>query len=140
MRPKEAKMQIRKSSVFDIFSSCDASDANAQWNAASKSSEEEFVAEMLKVDLESGQNGLHVLRIWKESPFCRLSSLGSFGMQGLVESGDRIVAIDGKFTRKLTDLESLMANRRFFEITIFDHRTRLTVSWRMQFSDMLEAA
>lgn len=134
-------MQIRKSSVFDPFSSCDASAANAQWDAASNSSEEEdFVAEMLKVDLESGQNGLHVLRIRKESPFCRLNSLGSFRMQGLVESGDRIVAINGEFTRKLTDLKRLMANRRFFEITIFDHRTRLTVSWAMQVSDMLEVA
>ena len=129
-------MQIRKSSVFEPFSFSDRSAANT----AAKSSETNSFAERLNVELEPGQNGLCVLRIEKESPFCRLNSLGSFGMQGLVESGDRIVAIDGKFTRKLTDLESLMANRRFFEITIFDHRTRLTVSWRMQVSDMLEAA
>ena len=123
-------MQIRKSSVFEPFSFRDSSAANK----AAKSSETNSVAQMLNVELEPGQNGLRVLRIEKESPFCRLNSLGCFGMQGLVESGDRIVAIDGEFTRKLTDLESLKTNRRFFEITIFDHRTRLTVSWRMQVS------
>ena len=127
-------MQIRKSSVFDPFSFCDASAANAQRSTASNSTESDTVSEMLNVALEPGQNGLRVLSIGNESPFCRLNSLGSFEMQGLVESGDRIVAIDGEFTRKLTDLESLMTNRRFFEITIFDHRTRLTVSWRMQVS------
>ena len=133
-------MQLGKSSVFEPFSSDDALAANAQWNAASNGSDENSVAEKLNVELEPGQNGLHVLSIGNASPFCRLNSLGSFGMHGIVESGDRIVAIDGEFTRKLRDLERLMANRRFFEITIFDHRTRLTVSWRMQVWDMSEVA
>ncbi len=133
-------MQIWNSSVFDPFSCFDASAANAQWNASSECVEEDLVGELLNVELEPGQKGLQVLRVGKESPFCRLNSLGSFGMRARVESGDRIVAIDGELTRKLTDLERLMANRRLFEITIFDHRTRLTVSWRMQVSPVFSLA
>ena len=131
-------MQIWKSNGFDPFSTFDASAANARWNMTFIGSAEEAITEMLNAELEPGQNGLHVIRIGNTSPFCRLNSLECFGIQGLVESGDRIVAIDGEFTRKLTDLERLMTSRRFFQITIFDHRTRLTVSWRMQVSHMSE--
>ena len=102
--------------------------------------EENLVAEVLNVEVEAGPKGLHVLRIGKESPLCCLEALGSFGMQGLVESGDRIVAINGVFSQQVTDLERLMVNHRYCEITIFDHRTRLTVSWMMRVKDFRRVA
>ena len=61
-------------------------------------------------------------------------------MQGLVECGDRIVAINGIASRNVGDLERLIESGLGCEITIFDHRTRLTVSWQIHVRGMLEAA
>jgi len=96
--------------------------------------------ELLDVELEPGQCGLSVLRIGKESPFCRLRPLGSYTMKGLLETGDRIVAIDGVLSHKITDLARIAANRRYCEIAIYDHRTRLTVSWQISLADSIQVA
>jgi hypothetical protein len=96
--------------------------------------------EILNVEVQAGGRGLQVLKIAPESPLRRLRPLGSFAMQGLVECGDRIVAIDGIAISNVMDLEKLVAAGRSCEITIFDHRTRLTVSWQIHVREMLEAA
>ena len=95
---------------------------------------------ILDVDVEPGLSGLQVLRIGETSPLCRLRPLGAHAMRGLVESGDRIVAIDGILSHYLSDLSRIVSNPRFCEISIFDHRTRLTVTWRIHVSNMQEAA
>ena len=125
-------MQIREKYNGEFDSVHPRITANTVGNSSSTGSEANRVTEILNVEVEAGMTGLRVLRIGKESPLCCLEALGAWGMQGLVESGDRIVAINGVFSREVTDLEHLMVNRRFCEITIFDHRTRLTVSWMMR--------
>ena len=125
-------MQIREKYNGEFDSVSQGITAKTVGNASSTGSEANRVTEILNVEVEAGMTGLRVLRIGKESPLCCLEALGAWGMQGLVESGDRIVAINGVFSQKVTDLERLMVNRRFCEITIFDHRTRLTVSWMMR--------
>jgi len=125
-------MQIREKYNGEFHSVSPGITAKKVGNAASTRSESNRVTEILNVEVEAGMMGLRILRIGKESPLCCLEAFGPWGMQGLVESGDRIVAINGVISQKVTDLERLMVNRRFCEITIFDHRTRLTVSWMMR--------
>lgn len=132
-------MQIRKNDNGELNSGFQ-SEASKAIGRATSAGLENLVAEILNVEVEAGVKGLRVLRVGKESPLCCLEALGSFGMQGLVESGDRIVAINGVFAHQVTDLERLMINRRFCEITIFDHRTRLTVSWMMPVRDLRSIA
>ncbi len=97
------------------------------------------VRELLDVEVIPGKMGLQVLSIGEESPLCRLKPLGSFTMHGLVEQGDQIVAIDGVLLRSPADLISLLKQTQC-EVTIFDHRTRLTVSWQIHVREMLEIA
>ena len=96
--------------------------------------------ELLDVELEAGQCGLQVTRIGETSPLRKLRPLGTCSMQGIVESGDRIVAIDGILSHQLSDLSRIVSSCRFCEISIFDHRTRLTVSWRIHVGTMQESA
>ena len=98
------------------------------------------VAELLDVEVVPATNGLQVVRIGERSPLCRLKPLGSHTMHGLVERNDRIVAIDGVLLQCEKDLNNLIDNRPSCEITIFDHRTRLTVSWQVHVRELLESA
>ena len=137
-------MQIWESKYFDPASGSDDFKSNVKWTIGFNDLEkpiENGIAEFLEVEVEPGQSGLHVVSVSKESPLCQLWPLGRCGsMQGLVESGDRIVAIDGIFARNLTDLARLVGSPRYCEITIFDHRTRLTVSWQFQVRCTLRVA
>lgn len=136
--PNEAKMQIWESKSFDETNS--SSLAKSEWVAVPFASGGNAYAEILNVEVQAGGRGLQVLKIAPESPLRRLRPLGSFAMQGLVECGDRIVAIDGVAISNVLDLGKLVASGRSCEITIFDHRTRLTVSWQIHVRGMLEAA
>ena len=131
-------MQIWKSNSLE--SSDSMTSLTSGWVSIPFSSSGDSYAEILNVEVEAGGRGLQVLRIGTESPLRCLRPLGSFTMQGMVESGDRIVAIDGVAISNVLDLEKLVAAGRSCEITIFDHRTRLTVSWQIHVRGMLEAA
>jgi hypothetical protein len=137
-------MQICESKYFDPVVGSDDFHSNVPWSIGSNDLEkpiEKGLAELLEVEVEPGQAGLHVVSVSKESPLCQLWPLGRCGsMQGLVESGDRIVAIDGILAKNLTDLARLVGGPRCCEITIFDHRTRLTVTWQFQVRSKLKVA
>jgi hypothetical protein len=133
-------MQIWDNIQFESAAGAMELGFNENWNAISWQPERSTLSEFLKVEVELCHKGLQVLRIANESPLRRLRSLGSFTMHGLVESGDRIIAIDGVLASKVTDLDSIMSDRSSCEITIFDQRTRLTVSWQIQFEKALQAA
>lgn len=137
-------MQIWESKYLDPVAGLNDFKSNVKCTFGSNNLEKPIasgIAELLEVEVEPSQSGLHVLRVSKESPLCQLWPLGSYGsMQGLVESGDRIVAIDGILARNLTDLARLFGSPRYCEITIFDHRTRLTVSWQFQVRSTLKVA
>ncbi len=136
-------MQIRENKELDSFEERTEYEDLIGKNERTKSLEymEGIPFELiLDVEVEPGLRGLQVLRIGETSPLCRLRPLGANAMQGLVESGDRIVAIDGILSHHLSDLTRIVSNRRYCEISIFDHRTRLTVTWRIQVSNMHAAA
>jgi predicted metalloprotease with PDZ domain len=133
MQIRERKDRYSSSSEFD-------SNWNERWRCAPASSLEATLAELLDIEVEPGQQGLEVLRIGAESPLCRLRPVGHFTMQAVVERGDQIVAIDGVHSRDLSDLLSEAGGRQICEITIFDHRTRLTVSWQVHVHQALQAA
>ncbi len=121
-------------------SSCEPSSCETEWSELHEHMEYMPIEDFLDVDVEPGQSGLQVMRIGETSPLCRLRPLGTYSMQGLVESGDRIVAIDGILTNQLSDLSRIASKSRFSEISIFDHRTRLTVTWRIQANNVQESA
>jgi predicted metalloprotease with PDZ domain len=131
-------MRIWESNSIDPFITTDLS--TRDWMAFPIASTGNAYTEILNVEVQAGSCGLQVLKIAPESPLRRLRPLGSFAMQGLVECGDRIVAIDGIAISNVIDLEKLVSAGRSCEITIFDHRTRLTVSWQIHVREMLEAA
>ena len=136
-------MQIRENKNFDSrdeWMNRDAFSDSIGLATISTDSDESEVENFLDVRVEAGQSGLHVLRVGEKSPLYRLRPLGSYTMRGLVETGDRIVAIDGVLSYHLSDLSRIVCNRRFCEVSIFDHRTRLTVTWKIQVHDLLEAA
>lgn len=128
------KLNTRKNRV-----ECDSSGCETELTKSLECMEDMPIEDFLDVDVEPGKSGLQVMRIGETSPLCRLRPLGTYSMQGLVESGDRIVAIDGILTHQLSDLSRIASKSRFCEISIFDHRTRLTVTWRIQASNEHEA-
>ncbi len=137
-------MQIMENKYLDPAAGCDDLKSSVKRTFGCNDQVkpiENGIAELLEVEVEPGQSGLQVVSVSKESPLCKLSPLGRCGsMLGLVESGDRIVAIDGILARNLTDLAKLVGSPRYCEIAIFDHRTRLTVSWQFQVSSRLRVA
>jgi len=118
---------------------CESTDCEPRTHLIFKSNASN-TSDLLDVEVAPGKKGLQVLRIGEKSPFCRLKPLGYFKMRGLVEMGDCIIAIDGVLLQSPTDLTKLVHQRNSCEVTIFDHRTRLTVSWRIHFREMLESA
>jgi len=98
------------------------------------------LANLLHLEVKHDQNGLRVLRIGQGSQLNRLRPIGDFTMYGSVEPGDYIIAIGGVLANSVTDLLGLIADLRICEITIYDQRTRLTVSWRLDLQEMLEAS
>ena len=125
-------MQIWKSKDSDPFNDS-ALESSAPFSGKNR------ISDLLDVEVISAQKGLQVLRIGNKSPFCRLKPLGCFTMQGLVEQGDQIVAVDGILLKNPGDLIQLV-KQSLCEVTIFDHRTRLTVSWQIHVREMLESA
>lgn len=98
------------------------------------------LANLLQVEVRPDQSGLRVLRIGQGSPLNRLRPLGNFTMYGAVEPGDYLIAVGGVSANRVRDWLALIADLRICEITIYDQRTRLTVSWRLQLREMLETA
>ncbi len=129
--PIEGNMRIWENKNCDTF--C-ASGGNSSLPGIDR------ISELLDLEVSPAQKGLEVLRIGEKSPFCRLKPLGCATMQGLVERNDRIIAINGLLLRSEKDLQSLVDQGKSCEVTIFDHRTRLTVSWQIQVREMLESA
>ena len=98
-----------------------------------------FRADPLDVEVIQANKGLRVMSVGEQSPFCRLRTKSYFKMQGLVERDDCIVAVDGVLLREANDLLKLVHQRKCCEVSIFDHRTRLTLSWQIQFDGMKTA-
>jgi len=96
--------------------------------------------EQLWLEVRPRQDGLTVSRIGPASPLRKLVSLCSSSLRGAIEAGDRIVAIDGVRCQRIADVDRLLEDRDFWEICVFDHRTRLTVSWRLNVKEVLAAA
>ena len=143
-RSREARgrlMQIRESKRIVPASSPLESGCNGTprvqtpWNSNLKTFEN-----LLHVEVRHDKNGLRILRIGQGSPLNRLRPLGHFTMYGALEPGDYIIAIGGVLANSETDLPALIANLSICEITIYDQRTRLTVSWRLQLQEMLESS
>ena len=93
--------------------------------------------DVLDVEVFADKYGLRLVKIGANSPFLRLATPGDALLQGTMEIGDRIVAINGLLARHPDDLEALRINHRMFEICIFDHRTHQTVSWELNAIDEL---
>jgi hypothetical protein len=82
----------------------------------------------LDVEVSPESQGLRLVKIGDQSPFRRLATLDDSMLQASLEIGDRIVAINGVFACMASDLEAL-GELECSEVTVFDYRTRQTVSW-----------
>ena len=89
----------------------------------------------LQADLEaeSDSPGFRITRVGKDSPLRQLQ-LRDFVFSGRAESGDRIVAIDGVRVCNRSQIYGMTMRSDPYELSIFDFRTRQTVSWQMRFS------
>lgn len=110
------------------------------WMDSSRGSDLNSFGDFLHIEVAPEHKGLQVIRIGRLSPFRQLRPLGSFTMHGSVESGDRIVAINGVLINNTSELVRTISDRRTCEVTIYDHRTRLTVSWQLYFQEVLESS
>ena len=134
-------MQIRESKrTVPASFSLEVKRNGTFWMETPWDSDLNTLADLLHVEVKHDQNGLRVLRIGQESQLNRLRPVGNLTMYGSVEPGDYIIAIGGVLANSVADLLSLIADLRICEVTIFDQRTRLTVSWRLQLQEMLEAS
>jgi len=134
-------MQIRESKrTVPASFSLEVERNGTFWMKTPWDSDLNTLADLLHVEVNHDQNGLRVLRIGQESQLNRLCPVGNLTMYGSVEPGDYIIAIGGVLVNSVTDLLGLIADLRICEITIYDQRTRLTVSWRLQLQEMLEAS
>lgn len=132
-------MQIRENREWNTREDrgeCDGFYGKSGVPTSLESMEDMHFEEFLDVELEAGQCGLQVTRIGETSPLRKLRPLGTCSMQGIVESGDRIVAIAGILSHQLSDLSRIVSSCRFCEISIFDHRTRLTVTWKIHVGNL----
>lgn len=89
------------------------------------------ISRFLDVEVENGNDGLRLIRIGANSPLKQLKATGNVGLHGIMEMGDRIVAINGILTNNIPDVGVLSRGRSSWEIAVFDHRTRRTVSWTL---------
>ena len=134
-------MQIRESKRTVPASSSLEFECNSNsWMQTPWDSDLNTLGNLLQVEFRHEQNGLRVLRIAQGSQLNRLRPLGNFTMYGSVEPGDYIIAIGGVLTNSVTVLLGLIADLRICEITIYDQRTRLTVSWQLELQELLEAS
>ena len=134
-------MQIRESKRTVPASLSQESDYSCtSWLQTPSDSDMNTLGTLMQVEVRRDENGLRVLRIGQGSQLNRLRPLGNFTMYGSVEPGDYIIAIGGVRTNSVTDLIGLIADLRICEITIYDQRTRLTVSWRLELQELLEAS
>ncbi|MEQ1827216.1 MAG: hypothetical protein ABL921_14770 [Pirellula sp.] len=85
-------------------------------------------AERLGVEVLAESEGLRLMKIGVDSPLRNLATSGDSILQGTMEIGDRIVAINGVFSFRDSDLQALM-EYECCEITVLDYRTSQTVSW-----------
>lgn len=88
-------------------------------------------AQLLDVDVCEESHGLRLTRIGIDSPLKRLSSSNDFAFYASMEIGDRLVAINGVNLSNVADLKVPIDDETSCEITVFDFRTRLTVSWML---------
>jgi hypothetical protein len=98
------------------------------------------LAEFLDVEIQFEAEGLRLLKIGANSPLRRLAPSGDAVFEGAMEMGDRIVAINGVLSRNFADVSTFSMGRPTWEITIYDHRTCLTVSWHLNVREVLQAA
>jgi len=140
-RPRRGLMQIRESKrTVPASFSLEVKRNGTFWMETPWDSDLNTLADLLHVEVKHDHNGLRVLRVGQESQLNRLRPVGNLTMYGSVEPGDYIIAIGGVLANSVADLLSLIADLRICEVTIFDQRTRLTVSWRLQLQEMLEAS
>lgn len=90
----------------------------------------------LDVEVSPDEQGLRLITIGSNSPLRRLAPPGDLLLVGTLEIGDQIVAINGIRSGKLSDLDVLKSDSHEHEITIFDYRTRQTVSWKLNPNDV----
>ena len=132
-------MQILEIKKSDSLPTQYRFESNSSWMKSSRDSDLNTYGDFLHIEVNPEHKGLQVMRIGHQSPLRQLRPLGSYNMQGSVESGDRIVAIDGVLTSSTSELVRMISGRRSCEVTVYDHRTRLTVSWQLHFQEMLES-
>jgi hypothetical protein len=84
--------------------------------------------------LEEDELGLRLLSLGDSSPLRNLDTLEQL-FCGMMEIGDRIVAINGVSTKAVDDLKTIRFDKPSCEVSIFDYRTRRIVSWSMSLAD-----
>jgi hypothetical protein len=97
------------------------------------------LSEFLDAELESEQGGLRLLRVGPSSPLREMVAVGDEILQASVENGDRIVAINGVVPLEHSNAISIASGISDWVVTVFDHRTRCTVSWRIRVRDRIRA-
>lgn len=90
------------------------------------------------VDVQADEFGLRLVRVGNNSPLRRLSTIERL-LRGEVEVGDSIVAVNGVSAKNLGDLSAFNTSANWCEVSIFDYRTRQTVSWRIQLGEVPNA-
>ncbi len=80
--------------------------------------------------------GLRLVRIGEESPLRVLAALEPM-LVGVAEVGDSIVAINGISAKEAYAMFDQWDDSDRFEIAIFDHRTRRTVLWNLDATNLV---
>lgn len=97
------------------------------------------LSRFLDAELASEHGGLRLLRVGPLSPLRELVAVGDELMRATVENGDRIVAINGMEPLHQANAISLAKGICDWVVTVFDHRTRCTVSWRVRVQEGIHA-
>jgi predicted metalloprotease with PDZ domain len=88
-------------------------------------------SDWLQAETERGELGLRLTKVGKNSPLRQLE-LQDFVFCGTAEIGDMIVAINGVAVTETSELKHFQRNDGSCELSIFDFRTRQTVTWQMR--------
>jgi hypothetical protein len=88
------------------------------------------------VDVMHDELGLRLVRIGEESPLRVLAAIEPM-LVGVAEVGDSIVAINGISAKEAYAMFDQWDDSDRFEIAIFDHRTRRTVLWNLDATNLV---
>lgn len=88
------------------------------------------------VDVMHDEIGLRLVRIGEESPLRGLAAIEPM-LVGVAEVGDSIVAINGVSAKEAYSKFDQWEESDCYEIAIFDHRTRRTVLWNLNVTNLV---